>query len=353
MRLIGQGLVLVFAALAVAAAVAAAIIWLGQRRIVSVVVLVCSVLCSLASALSEANTQVLMYPNWSSLAGADRGPQLSGQRATSIHLPRHRPGHSHILRYWLHGRVSGVTNKVWVYLPADYDPRARSAHYPVIQVFAGFPGGPQTWLARLHLVHILDDEIHAHRMAPTVVVLADQDANPARDSECVDPARGPRYDTFLSTDVVHDVRARFQVQQSAAGWGTIGYSTGGFCAVNLTYRHPNTYAAAASLSGYFSPVTDMTTGDLYRGNNRLRHDNDVLWQLRDHPKQAPRIDIYAGASGDDRAAVRAVEDLVRSARAPTRVTPAVLPTGGHTFAVWQALEAPALDWLSLQLAAGH
>lgn len=353
MSLIGQGPVLVFAALAVAAAIIAAVAWLGQRKLIGLAALLCSILCSLTSALSEANTQVLMYPSWSSLAGADQAPHYSERRPASVHLPRHRSGHSDLAEYWLHGRSSGITNKIWVYLPADYDPHARSGRYPVIQVFAGFPGGPQTWLARLHLVHLLDAEIHARRMAPTVVVLANQVSSPDRDSECVDPSTGPRYDTFLTTDVVRDVRTRFRVQQGASGWGTIGYSTGGFCAVNLTYRHPDTYAAAASLSGYFSPFTDMATGDLYRGDKTLRHSNDVLWQLRHHPDRAPRIAIYAGASGTDRGSVRAVRDLVAAARAPLQVTPAVLPTGGHTFAVWQTLEAPALDWLSLQLASGR
>lgn len=44
----------------------------------------------------------------------------------------------------------------------------------------------------------------------------------------------------------------------------MGYSTGGFCAVNLAIRHPDQFSAAVSLSGYFHAVTDNSTGDIYK-----------------------------------------------------------------------------------------
>ena len=76
------------------------------------------------------------------------------------------------------------------------------------------------------------------------------------------------------------VTAQFRVRTDRAGWAILGTSTGGFCAANLAMRHPDRYAAAASLSGYFTAITDRTTGDLYRGDQKLRNENSPLWRLK-------------------------------------------------------------------------
>jgi S-formylglutathione hydrolase FrmB len=46
---------------------------------------------------------------------------------------------------------------------------------------------------------------------------------------------------------------------TAHSWTLVEYSAGGFCAINLALRHPEQYAAAASLSGYADP--DIRIGD--------------------------------------------------------------------------------------------
>ena len=80
-------------------------------------------------------------------------------------------------------------------LPADYFTAAgKKAQFPVIELLAGFPGGPDTWIHPLRIGPILDTEIAAGRMAPTIVVMPVQNVSAWQDSECVTtsgPSRRP------------------------------------------------------------------------------------------------------------------------------------------------------------------
>src|SRR5205823_2850459 len=58
--------------------------------------------------------------------------------------------------------------------------------YPVIEALTGFPGTPNSWLAGLDAQNVLDRELAAGRIAPTVVVFPFQTYQASRDSECVD-----------------------------------------------------------------------------------------------------------------------------------------------------------------------
>jgi S-formylglutathione hydrolase FrmB len=118
--------------------------------------------------------------------------------------------------------------------------------------------------------------------------------------------------------------------------------------MNLALRHATRYAAAASMSGYFHAITDATTGDLYHGNADARNQNSPVWRVQSLP--VPRLNLYLVAARDDKSAYRDMEEFAASARAPLRVTIATLSRGGHNWAAWRAMEAPAFDWLSSSLA---
>src|SRR5262245_38996119 len=237
----------------------------------------------------------------------------------------------------------------YAYLPAGYDDAPLNTEaLPVIEVLDGFPGTPLTWLRRMQLQQRLDTEIAAHRMPPAVVILPYQTPDLRHDTECVDASGGMAADTFLTRDVPAAVAQRFRVRTDAAAWGLIGYSTGGFCSVNLALRHPDRYAAAVSLSGYFSAVTDRTTGDLYHGDAFDRELNSPLWRLEHLP--VPPMGIYLASARDDPNVYRQMRRFAAEAKPPLQLTTATTPLGGHTIAAWLPMIAPALDWLGSWLA---
>ena len=246
---------------------------------------------------------------------------------------------SQILQLQVAGPASGLTLTMYVYLPAAY--RTGRTRFPVVEALDGYPGSPASWLRTLKVRATLDREIAAGRMAPTVVLFPYQTTQRLLDTECTDLVGGPAMDTFLTADVPAYAKAHLRVRDDRAGWGLIGYSAGGFCAVNLALRHPAEYAAAASLSGYSSPGIRIGDGT----ENTL---NNPGWRLRHLPQ--PDLALWLGWASDDNATRRASLLMAGLARRPMAVTKAVVAHGGHSGAVWRQMEAPAFDWLASHLA---
>jgi enterochelin esterase-like enzyme len=327
-----------------AAAVATAVGWdrlTGRARMLRPVAVAVCLATAAAAGFVAVDRTFEFYGTWSEAFG------LASADAHAATTDQHAGGeHSQVVSFTVHGQASHIDLPAYAYLPPGYDINAR--RLPVVEALDGFPGSPRVWLRSLLGPAMLDQEIAAHRIPPTVVVFPAQTQTAKRDLECVDAVGGPLMDTFLTVDVPNAVEHQFRVRTDAAGWGLIGYSTGGFCAVNLAMRHPNRYAAAASLSGYFSAITDRTTGDLYRGSPKTREENSPLWRLTSMP--VPPLALYLATARDDRPGYMQLRRFAATARPPLRLTIATIPVGGHSRKVWRQMEGPAFDWLASWLA---
>jgi hypothetical protein len=335
---------------AIAFAVATAWLWNRVRswwgwfdRAVAVLL---SVTMALTVGAIAVNHVLNLFVAWPQVFGAKETAPQQGMTET---VGEGHDSASRVIKFSLAGRVSGITLPAYAYLPPGYDSAVgQRTRYPVIEATDGFPGSPNGWLVSLEAERILDDEITHHRMAPTVVIFPTQVLDATRDSECIDAVDGAQFDTYLSTDLRETVGSMLRVRTDRAGWSIVGLSTGGFCAVNLALRHPQLYAAAASMSGYFTALTDNTTGDLYHADAHLRDLNSPLWRLRNLP--VPPVAILAAVAEDDRSGYLAMQDLIGAVKPPAELTTIVLPQGGHTPNVWEALEPPVFDWLSDRMA---
>ncbi|MCI4066827.1 esterase family protein [Micromonospora sp. R77] len=329
------------AGLTVLAPVLAAALWdRGRRRGRTAVRVATTALCLLTLAstvLVAANRQAETYPSWSDLLGSSQGRQAVPADPRSAQ--DRAPGRFVTIR--VTGAASGVSLPVLAYLPAAYD-AAPDLRFPVVEAFDGFPGSPGSWIRGLGVAGFLDGEISAGRMAPTVVLFPPQTTDPAVDTECTNLAGGPRMESFLTVDVPAAARAQLRVRGDRAGWGVIGYSAGGYCAANLLLRHPGTYAAGASLSGYADPGIRV-------GDGSETTTNDDLWRLRH--LSLPAVALYLSCARTDLHAMRDETALAALAHAPISLTTAFLPVGGHNMQTWRALEPSAFDWLSSWLAA--
>jgi hypothetical protein len=98
-----------------------------------------------------------------------------------------------------------------------------------------------------------------------------------------------------------------------------------------------------SRSVQFRGEPGITVGD---GSERTTNNDD--WRLAHLPQ--PSVALFLAWASDDRASRREALRLDRLARAPLAVTTGVVAHGGHSSAAWQAMEAPAFDWLSAHLA---
>jgi S-formylglutathione hydrolase FrmB len=251
-----------------------------------------------------------------------------------------------VIRVRLDGARSGVSRGALVYLPAAYFQKSQvGRRFPVLELFHGFPGSPGNWTRQLHLAQVLDAEIAAGRI-PAVIAVVPTDDDGGLDSECVNAVQGEQDETYLAVDVPADIRRDFRALDTPRGWATLGYSTGGFCAVNIALHHPDRYAAAASLSGYYSAIVDDATGDLYKGNAAARRWNSPQWLVTHRPVTVP---LYLVASRGDLEAMRAMQLMRQAARKRLPLVTVTMPTGGHNFHVWYASSLAAIEWLGARL----
>ena len=126
-------------------------------------------------------------------------------------------------------------------------------------------------------------------------------------------------------------------------------NSGGFCAMNLALRHPDLYGAAASLSGYFTAITDHTTGDLYKGNQQVRNENSPLWRVRNLP--VPAMPVFLSTAADDHGGYQQLQEFAAAVKPPMQAAQLIVPTGGHTGAVWREVLPAVFDWFAGWLAA--
>ncbi|HEX4019069.1 MAG TPA: alpha/beta hydrolase-fold protein [Frankiaceae bacterium] len=256
-----------------------------------------------------------------------------------------RQGRGTVLAVRLWGSRSGIVRDGYVYLPAAYFDQPPSLHFPVMELLPGQPGGPPNYLHQLGLSGLLDREIQARRIPPVIAVLPEATTHSIF-TDCVNAVHGEHDETYLTSDVVDDVNATFRTLPGRS-WGIAGYSTGGFCAVNLASHHPDRYAAAASLSGYFQPAQDPGTARLYAGSKTaLRRNSPDWWVTHTAPVAPP---LYVFASGQDPFAIAQEQAFRRLVKLHAPLLPAtfdVIPTGGHNFNVWKVGLPKALEFLS-------
>ena len=260
-----------------------------------------------------------------------------------------RKGHGSLLAVTYPGSRSGISRDGLIYLPAQYFKGARDQSFAVIELFHGYTGHPGDF-RNLGLAGQLDTEIAAGRIPPVVAVVPR--TYDSASTECVDGIDGEKDETYLTQDVYDDVVNTFRVQ-SGRTWATLGISTGGFCAANLGLHHPERYAAAASLSGYFTAGQDPNTGRLYGGRGRFSRDaNSPLWWVQHRAPAAPPLFLFASAG--DPSAVKAADVMAAATRKHAKQLPLeydLLPSGGHNWGVWSAAFGPAVDWIAQYLPA--
>ncbi|MFF0576101.1 alpha/beta hydrolase [Streptosporangium saharense] len=369
MGITAVGLQVLLGLLAVVALVASVWAWplLGGRTWRSVLgrvgVLAGNQVLTLVALGLVANAYFGFYGSWSDLLGTDdaAAPPIvtgGGQPAASG-----RPGHGvtevgqvalppgtagRLEQVVIPGGETGISSPGYVYLPREYfEKKYAERRFPVILALTGYPGDARNLITRLNLPATASRAVTAKRMPPTIMVLMRPTVVPPRDTECVDVPGGPQVETYFTRDLRAAVAATYRTGLDAQSWGVFGGSTGGYCALKMSMRHPEAFSAAVSLSGYFRTAIDMTTGDLFGGSARLRDENDLMWRLRNLPIPPVSVLVTSSEKGEsDYADTRAFLALARD---PMRAASLILPSGGHNFNTWNREIPQVLPWLGNQL----
>ena len=236
------------------------------------------------------------------------------------------------------GPTSGITLPVYVIAPRDYSPTDGKT-YAVIELLHGYPGEADGTTQGAQVQQALDDAVDAGIIPPTIVVApslsVDEEAHDCADIE----GRPPVY-TWAAHEVPAMIRHNFpNTSGNRDAWMIGGFSAGAYCAVWTALRTPETFGAAASLSGYDTQIEGQMTnqGDQYLA------DNTLSTMLANRTPDGMRI--YAMAAGDDvvGGAYTALK-MAAAVRPPDTVTTDVPPTGGHAGPLWREHIPTMLAW---------
>jgi enterochelin esterase-like enzyme len=254
-----------------------------------------------------------------------------------------------IARVQIRGPRTGLTSSSgYVYLPPQYFQLAYSdARFPAVLALTGYPGGARSIIDRLGLPATAARLAAAGRARPVVYVMLNVSPVFPRDTECTNVPAGPQVASFFATDVPLAIEQTFRVTASHAGWGTLGYSTGGYCAAKLAMMYPDTFSAAVSIAGYYTALRDSTTGNLYGGSTAYQNENNLDWRLRHLP--VPPVSVLVTSSKVSENTYPGTLGFLRLVRSPMHAYALIDPVGGHNFGVWSHELPSALQWLTYRL----
>ena len=236
------------------------------------------------------------------------------------------------------GPTSGITLPVYVIAPRDYSPTDGKT-YAVIELLHGYPGEADGTTQGAQVQQALDDAVDAGIIPPTIVVApslsVDEEAH-----DCADIEDRPAVYTWSAHEIPAFVRHNFpNTSDKRDAWMLGGFSAGAYCAVWTAMRTPQTFGAAASLSGYDTQIEGQMTnlGDQYLADNTL---STML------AKRVPDgLRIYAMAAADDGAGgAPAAVKMAKAVKSPDTVTTDIPPTGGHAGPLWREHIPTMLAW---------
>jgi putative tributyrin esterase len=168
-----------------------------------------------------------------------------------------------------------------------------------------------------------------------------------------DMAYGHKFWTFISEELPYIARSFFPLSGAREDNFAAGLSMGGYGAIKWALRHPERFAAAASLSGALdiaSPaISSLPNYSLIFGEqNAAGTDDDLLWLLEQRSKEkGPMPMLYQCCGIDDFLYADNVKFRDVCNRTGFDLTYEEGP-GNHDWAYWDAKIQDVLNWLPLR-----
>ncbi len=258
---------------------------------------------------------------------------------------RAKEGKGSVVHMTVTGKRTGLTRDVSVYFPPQYyDPAYRALKFPVIEWIPNYPSGPEVVTGPYELPAKLDAAIAKHVLPPTLVVIPDPTGKPkvGHDTECIDQVNGTANDTYLSADIRDWAIEKLGANPQRKAWTMAGWSSGGYCAMNLVTRHPQWYGQAASVSGYYKASVDAETENLFKGRQDIVDANTITVNMQKHPSP---VDILAIAGDKESFESFSIDQLQAAVRAPATLSSWRIPDAGHNMNTFKAQVPDVLAWI--------
>jgi S-formylglutathione hydrolase FrmB len=245
-----------------------------------------------------------------------------------------------------HGRKSGFTGKVWVWAPPQYfQPEYATKGFPVLIALPGGLGYPTNyWFGPdLQLQEDVYDWSQDGKSLPFIVVMPA--LNPDKQyHDCSDIPGQQKMGTWLTQDVPDLVRENFRTLGTRDGWGFMGSSSGGFCALKSVLQYPGTFKAAIASGPDIVPDSP-----LWRGNAAAMRANDPR-QLAEQLIRKGGPDVYLGfqVGSMERFDMVTVKRFIdQHGKGPVHARLQVIDGGRHTARSYlKGMAAGTMQWIS-------
>jgi len=200
-----------------------------------------------------------------------------------------------------HSTVLGRTVNLTVYVPDGYS--EMSGKYPAVYLLHGLDGDENEWLENGTL-ETMNSLIRKNSVRPMLAVMPSF----GEQSWWIDGARD-KAETALMRELIPYVERKYKVDNNRAGRAVVGWSMGGYGALNLALKHPNRFCAAAVISPeIYDPLPAETSG-IRRMPQFMRNGafDPAAWQALNYPahldaysKGSIRVPIWVVTGDDDR-----------------------------------------------------
>lgn len=179
-------------------------------------------------------------------------------------LPALAAGEGRIVVETVHARAlqgnaigDDVDRRVTVYLPPGYD-AAPKRRYPVLYLLHGATSDPKEWLDGSYQGMNLAQSLDRQAGEDGFIVVMPMADNRFGGSFYVNSRAFGRWEDFIARELVDYVDAQFRTLPTRASRGLAGQSMGGFGALYLGGRHPDTFGHVYAVS----PCCLAFVGDL-------------------------------------------------------------------------------------------
>lgn len=225
--------------------------------------------------------------------------------------------HGSVVMDFFQSRVSGRLERIYVYLPPDYQNSGK--RYPVLYLQHGHGENETTWVTQGRMNFIADNLIASEKAVPAVVVMC----NGMMTFEEKDGVRLGYAESFprmLAEEVIPYIEGRYRVLADAEHRAMAGLSMGSIQTSIITLKHPELFSYVGLFSGFVQDPLAGYTEHL---------SPDKLENYRD------RFKIYFRAIGDKDIFFRnflSDDELLErySISCDRRIY-----SGGHEWKVWQ------------------
>lgn len=207
----------------------------------------------------------------------------------------------------------------WVYLPPDYD--TGNARYPVVYLLHGVPGYWTDWYRSGSVQQVADELIVAGKIAPMILVAFDGNGpggNHDRTQFCNRATDGYNEEDFMARELVSYIDRTYNTIATPAARCLMGYSGGGYGALNAGFHHPNVWNVLVSHSGFYQPEDDKRVMTAVLGEQSTHADlwdaNNPMKTVHALPARAP-LHVYMDDStnGKDFAKLQSIVAALQSA----------------------------------------